>query len=231
MVTNRDVIFEFKEMLGSPPLSDDVTWYDRWIYFYLIRIRSYIIHQKLKKKERVSKFTYQDIDCLELEEENENEITNCKILKTKYSIPKTIGKPVILSLDNSTQYSYVDLQNIKHKLNYRYKSIGNKTIYTLRDIGNSTHIILYSNELKKKIKVHAIFEDPLEAYLTPDCNGKLKYPCKSYYDYEWKLDSDLTKVVLDMSIQKLPQMRIQLNDILNNSTDDIKKNLINQEKQ
>lgn len=224
MITNAEVIYEFKQMTDKHHVSDDTGWSDSWILWYLLRNRAYLVHQKSKQMGRVSRFSQMTTPCMELiPAENCPCVppTDCIALMTKIPIPRGItGIISVTNPDNTVVYPQTESSKIKYRSQQRFKSLADATTWFSEDEGNGTRIYIFSEKPLKYIKATLIPENPIEIQRMVDCDGKTPNECVSNYDLQWKLDSDLTKVAMDMALQSLQRSRGQLSDIKNNGIDD-----------
>ena len=49
-LTNRQVIYDFKDLMSKDRLSDDIGYSNRWIYNHLLNYRAQLLMQKLDKE-------------------------------------------------------------------------------------------------------------------------------------------------------------------------------------
>lgn len=144
---------------------------------------------------------------------------NCKVIKSIYKIP-----PAIKGL-NKTMMSFstlggkgIDLYTEDEQTIYKDDKIRSKFI--MGSIVNG-YLYIWNNPDLKFVKVNAIWQDPTDWALIPDCTGELD-TCYSIADSYYPLDEEDKDLVYDMAIQKLAiPLKLQ-QDQTNDSNESIK---------
>lgn len=221
MLTNREAIYQIKNLAEQSQTSRD-GWSDIWIYKELLKYRARIINQKLETNVRISQFNYQDINCVALVEADKSEYPsyidiNCKLYKSKHIFPKTIRLNSVYNPSNTRQYTVVDIDKVKYRKNTRFDYINKRSFAYLSDSGKGTHMYVVStNPVLENVSVNGLFYDHLEAQTYPNCKGVLNFPCRSYYDYEFKLDENLFTTISEMMLQYFYKLKFGPQDQQNN---------------
>jgi len=207
VITNIEGIYQIKDLFHKNQISQDNTESDRWIFREILKYRSSLVSQKFKQRDFLNNLLYQEI-CISLIEVPVDECIcnvadDCCVYRSKYLVPKSIiPYEFVSNTDNSTSYSRIDTKTIRFKTNTRYKSLNEKSSYYTLDNGTGDYVYIISkNHLLQNVKVKTIFENPLEAQLYPDCNGKIQFPCRSAYDYEFKTDMGLFATVKQLILR------------------------------
>lgn len=230
MITNKEAIYQIKDLLHKDQISSDNTESDRWLFREILKCRSALISQKYKQKDFLNSLLYQEI-CVKLVESNRNDCIcevpdDCAIYVSDMLLPKSIiPYEFISNADNSVQYSKIDTKTVRFKTNTRYSFLNNKSSFYTLDQGLGDHIYVVSkNPLLTNVKVKTIFENPLEAQMYPDCSGNINFPCRSGYDYEFKTDQALFSVIKQIIIKDFGSLMMQapndnISDNRNNPTE------------
>ena len=144
--------------------SDDTIYSDEFLYSLLRDSRNTLLERENKKFTKDSEFhkqticmpleidTYNDCECLPFE-------VKCKVLKSKYKLPKVLtgrNKELlrILTFDGSSQIPFVlstDLKNLKYT---KTKKKGIKYGIT------NSYLVVFNTLQLKGILIEGIFEDP-----------------------------------------------------------------------
>lgn len=225
MVTNADIIYQFKTLTDSHQVSDDNAWFDEWIHTGMLYLRASVVSQKYRKnKHRISAYNEMITPCINLVKAVNCTCvapSGCEPLMTSIVIPDAItGIISITNPDGDVIYNETDSSQVKHRSTQRFKSLADKTFYTLQDEGKGTRIYIFSKKPLKYIRVTLIPRNPIEIQRMKDCSGRVPNFCVSNYDLEWKLDADLTNLVLEFAAANYIRMRYQGTDLKNNSMSD-----------
>lgn len=222
MVTNKEVIYQVKALSEQSQLTRD-GWSDVWIYNETLKYRARILNQKLEQKVPISDFNYQDSPCLNLIEVPKNECDievgdGCTIYRTEYIIPRAIKITSVYNPLNNKQYTLIEKTQVRFRQNTRFSSLNDKSYSYLSDTGMGVFLYVVSkNPLLKSVIIKGIFYNPLEIQTYPSCEGKVKFPCRSFYDYEFKLDDSLRTTVNEMMLSYFYKLKYGPNDLLNNN--------------
>lgn len=188
--------------------SDDSIYSDEFLYSLLKDARVTLLERENKKFTKDSEFhkqticmpliidSYHDCECLPFE-------VKCKILKSKFALPKVLtgrNKELIrvLTIDSYSQIPFIlstDLKNLKYT-----KTKGNGNKYGI--INN--YLTIFNNLQLKVVLIEGIFEDPLEL-------SKISY-CDDAGEIQTCFDLDTTDFPIKSSLN-FPMYQICL-DIL-----------------
>jgi len=224
---NREAIQRVISLYGLGIQSDDIGVSNRHAYSILKSNRSDLLSQKVKKKQVVSTYSYQILPCVQLEtvpaiQCPEIKNTNALILRSKYPIPETLVSMdkhliTVTSLDGSVVYSTVGYKNKTY-------SAGKYTKASPKVYLSPNGYLYISNTLSlDAVTVIGVFKDPIAASTYPQfCNPNKS--CMSYLDYDFPVDGDLERVLVQMSADELiNNFKKGQRDFQNNSKDDTVK--------
>lgn len=220
--------------------SDDTRLSRRHIYSVLLSIRNLLFVQKANKRQPISQWNYQTINCVELIKAEPYECPclpsiGCVILRTKEPLPKPLTGLInghliqsVTSLDGSIIYSPTTWEDKKYKKGSKYTA--NKPDYYIRD----NYLYITTKKGPKAITITGIFEDPVEVKNYPSiCEDKgcgESTPedncpdCQSPLEIDLPIDKDMAKTWIEMAAQELLSMFSQgREDVSNNTRDSLKE--------
>lgn len=212
MATIPEHIYKLRTFIKQH--SDDSIYSDEFLYSLLKDARNTLLERDSKKFTKDSEFhkqticmpliidTYHDCECLPHE-------VKCKILKSKFALPKVItgrNKEMmrVLTVDGYNQIPFIlstDLKNLKYT---RTKAKGNKYGIT------NNYLVIFNNLQLKVVLIEGIFEDPLELTKITFCNNDgeeetcydlntSEFPLKGSLDFPmYQLSLDMLKIPLQI---------------------------------
>jgi hypothetical protein len=212
MATIPEHIYKLRTFIKQH--SDDTIYSDEFLYSLLRDSRNTLLERENKKFTKDSEFhkqticmpliidTYNDCECLPFE-------VKCKVLKSKYKLPKVLtgrNKELmrVLTFDSFTQIPFVlstDLKNLKYS-----KTKGKGTKYGI----TNSHLIIFNTLQLKGILIEGIFEDPLELAKISFCDesgnetqcydlNTTDFPIKGSLSYPmYQLSLDMLKIPLQI---------------------------------
>jgi hypothetical protein len=230
-MTVGEIIQRIQFLYSKGVQSNDSRLTPRHIYNKMLSVRSKLISQEAKKKQRISQWNYQTIPCIELEIAPIHECPclppiGCKILKTKYPLPQPLTNlnnhliQSVTSLDGNIVYSEIGWTEKKYKASNKYTA--DKPDYFIR---NNYLYITHKNG-PKIITVTGLFDDPLEAENYPsfcpdeDCKGENCNDCGSPLDKDFPIDNDLVDTLIEICINELVILFSKNVEDLTNNTQD-----------
>lgn len=226
-ITNREVVNAFRNLVADRiRISDDSGISTRLSLYNILRQRAFILSEKMRARRILSKFNYQTIPCIELCEIQEHECPcapneGYTFLKTKLAVPKPVYNfKSVTSIDGSITYDFVEWDKFVYKINSRIKAQSSAPYYTVKTIGDHSYIYVYNDEHKKFVTVTAIYENPIQVQLFPDCEGKVN-ECARPLDLEFIIDPDLLSVIMDMTFDRHFRPMQTFNDTVSNDNDDV----------
>jgi hypothetical protein len=221
----KEVLQRVQALYSKGVQSDDSRLSFRHIYSIALSIRNLLLTQKLNKKQFVSQWIYQSLNCVELIKAEPHECpclppVGCEIMRTKNKIPKTLtslnGHAIqsVTSIDADINFSETTWKDKKYKKGSKFTST--KPDFFVKD----DYVFITAKKGPKVITIVAIFEDFLDAAqfkglcyepCVPDPMKKsasiVDCPeCISPLDQPFLIDSDLEKTVVEMTVQELGVM-------------------------
>lgn len=209
--------------------SDDSRLEPTIIYSEMLSTRNQLIVRKAQKKQMVSQWNYTTLDCLKTVEAPITECDcvpdiikkNCKVYKVECEFPEVISYKdnyLIETISNSVytkEYSLVSLQDLKNVSGRKY------TANVPRAYIRNSYLYLIDTVHPKQIQLSAVLNDPLDIVKVKDCSCSLYYdPCRSFYDYNFPIDSGLVESLVEMVVSTLINTYMKVpEDITNNSRD------------
>jgi len=226
-----DIIQRIKSLYSKGVQSDDSRLTDRHIYNKMVTVRSKLISQSAKKKQKINQWSYQTIPCIELIKAELHECPcipplGCDILRSKYPIPKPLTDlnshliQSVSTLEGNVIFSEITWNEKKYKSSNKYTA--NKPDYFIR---NNYLYITHRSGLKV-ITLTGLFDNPLEVENFPsfcecdDCNN-----CESILEKEFPIDNDMIETLIDITkIELIEQFSQMVRDSSNNSEDNTSNN-------
>lgn len=229
-LTNREVIYGFKDYLDKQELSNEIGYSNRWIYFHLLNYRATLLNQKYRQV-KVSDLNYQTIPLLSLEEVDNNILKcvpplKCILLKTESVLPSFIHLKSITTPINQSgeviKLTEIDPDHIKYKLESRLPAQLKDTYYYLQNVGSGVHVYIWSNEalFTQGVTIKAMFYEPHIVQAIIDCKGNLD-PCYNYLEAEFPIDPELLSNLYSMALQGLLKPKSTASDIYSDGLDTI----------
>ncbi len=218
METNKVIIQRVQSLYSKGVQSDNSRLSSRHIYDVLCSNRATLLSQEYKKNQRLSSYCYQVIDCVELETIILPD--DCRILRSKYEIPATIVSADRHVIEVSTLNDGLTLKqtvsvNAKYKKGNRYTS--KVPEFYIKD----GYLYVTATLLFESVTIEGVFEQPLQAFTFKSCTPK--NDCKSYLDYIFPMEKDLSTVLIQQTANELIGMFTQAKeDKVNNSQEDVK---------
>tara|TARA_R110000803_G_scaffold45536_1_gene95917 strand:+ start:15 stop:749 length:735 start_codon:yes stop_codon:yes gene_type:complete len=178
----KEIIQRVQSLYSKGVQSDDTRLSSRHIYSKVLTTRAKLLSQKLNKRQPISQWVYQTLDCVELVEALPYECpclpaVGCKILRTKNKLPQPLlgmmngnGIQSVTSLEGSITFSETTWKNKKYSAGSKYTS--SKPDYYLRN----DYLYVTTKGSPKVISITGLFDDPVEAEKFPSICGDT--PCK-----------------------------------------------------
>ena len=183
----------------------------RHIYNKFITVRAKLLREVSNKKQKISDWNYQTLNCVELIEIPAHQCPcipplGCEILRSKFKLPRPItGLNIhliksVTSITGENIYSEVSLKEKEYKKGNKFTS--NKPDYFMED---GYLFLTHIKGSPRIIKVVLLTGDPLEAKkfesYCEDCVDCTD--CESSLDMEFPLDEDMIEVVITISAVEL----------------------------
>jgi hypothetical protein len=246
----KEMIQRVQSLYSKGVQSDDTRLPSRQIYSKLLTGRSRLITQKINKRQQISQWVYQTLDCVEMIKALPYECpclpaVGCQVLRTKLPLPIPLtglqdGHMIqsVTSVEGSIKFSETNWDKKRYSAGAKYTST--KPDFYIRD----NYLFITSKGAPKVISITGLFEDPLEVQAYPSICGAT--PCKDltenkvpeeqgYYPEDHcpecmsPLDMDLP-IAKDMVQTLIELASNELISIFNQGTEDISNNSREDEK-
>ena len=236
-----EIIQRVQSLYSKGVQSDDTRLSARHIYSKILTARARLITQKVNKRQKVSQWNFQTLNCVELIKAEPYECPclpaiGCVILRTKEPLPNPLtglndGHMLqsVTSLEGSIIFSETNWVDKKYKKGNKYTA--NKPDYFIRN----NYLYITTKKGPKAISITGLFEDPLEAESYPGICGtgegcRESTPqddcpdCVSPLDKSLPIDKDMIGTLVEITAQELISMFSQgREDLSNDSIDTLKQ--------
>lgn len=207
--------------------SDDSRLSSRYIYNKFLTVRSVLIANRAKDRQKISQWNYQTLPCIEMVLAPIHECPclpsdDCKILKSKYKIPRVLTDKdrhliqSVSTLDGSFRFSEILWEDIKNQKGNKYT----KTVsgYFIRD----EYLYLSHDKEKEVVTMTALFANPEDVYSFVGSCTQETVSCLSPLDKDFPADSELLDGMISISVQELINLFSRTSvDEANNASDDV----------
>lgn len=233
-MTINEIIQRVQSLYSKGVQSDDTRLTSRHIYNKLLTIRSRLLYQKVNKRQKISTWSYQVLECVELIKAPISECPclpsqACTILRTKFRLPKPITSldqhiiSSVSSLDGTTMFDETTWNTLKYGGGNKYTS--KKPSWYVKD----GYIYITDTKNLKAITIMGLFDDPMEVKNHPSicCENDIVEDCDCILDKQFPIDSDLIDPMIELSLQELIEI---FNNNKEDQTNDSRDNLIQESK-
>lgn len=186
----------------------------RHVYNKLLTARARLISEEIKKKQKISQWNYQTLNCVELIKVDKSECicilpSGCEISRSKYRLPKPLTGfnshiiQQVTTLTGDQIFSEVTIQQKKYKSANKYTA--NKPDFYIKD----GYLYLTHNTDLKVISITGLFEDVEEVKNYPQlCENNISNEdkCISILDKEFPIDMDKIDILVDFTLRELSIM-------------------------
>jgi len=227
MITNI-LIQRVQSLYSKGVQSDDSRLTPRHIYNKLLTVKNRLTYEKLNKKQMLSRWSYQTIQCVILVKVPAYDCPcipafGCSVWRTKSRLPRPIVSinehmiKSVTSIDGAVQFSETTWEAQKYKSGNKYTAY--KPDYYLYD----GYMYFTGKNLPTTVSITGLFEDPLSIYdMEAYCDGTAVEDCLSPLDRDFPIDAEDVEPLIQLTIQELIGIFSQRpQDILNNALDDI----------
>ncbi len=219
-----------QSLYSSGVQSDDSRLSSRHIYNKLLSVRAKLITQKINKKQQISQWNYQPLRCVELIEVPIHECPclppiGCKILRTKYKLPKPLNSLTSHMLKSVTsidgQIVFGEISWIEKKYSKGNKYTSQKPDYFIRD--GYLFITVKNESSPMLLYIEGLFEDPIEVYEFTsfcDCGDGVDTECIDVKDLEFPIDLEQVDTLIELAAKELVEFFLRVpEDKTNDSRD------------
>lgn len=225
----NELIQRVQSLYSKGVHSDDTRLSPIHIYNKMITARSRLLSQEAKKKQKLNRWNYQTMPCIELIRVPKSQCpclppVGCQISRTKFKIPKPLtdyNRHLISSVstvDGDIMYSETAWETLKYESSNKYTG-GDPVWFEL-----SEYVYVVQKLGPKVIAITGLFEDPLEVVSFPsycaekdcvDCD-----PCTDFNEVDFPIDADLVDILVEMAVNELISIfPTMIEDTSNNSSD------------
>jgi hypothetical protein len=249
----KEIIQRIQSLYSKGVQSDDSRLSARHIYSKLLTARARLVTQKIDKRQKVSQWVHQTLDCVELIPALPYECpclpaVGCKVLRTKVELPTPLtgllnGHMIqsVTSLEGSITFSETTWENKKYASGSKYTST--KPDFYIRN----NYLYVTSKKAPKVLTITGLFEDPLEVAKFPSICGEVNCKdlpenigktdleigftpedycpeCISPLDLELPVERDMVETLIEIAANELISVFNQgQEDISNNALDSTKE--------
>lgn len=228
MIT-RKIIQRIQSGYSKGVQSSDSRLTARHIYNKFLTVRARLFYEKSNKKQKISDWNYQTLNCVELIEVPAHQCpcvppVGCEVLRSKNKLPRPITNmnahliKAVTSITGENIYSEITLKEKQYKKGNKYTS--NKPDYFIEDG------YLYTTHIKgspRILKVVMLPGDPLEARQfesycddCPEC-----VDCESPLDMDFPIDDEMGEALIEIAaIELIKEFEDRREDKVPNSEDD-----------
>lgn len=211
-----ELISRTQALYSSGIPSDDIRLSAQLIYSKLLSVRGKLISQTYSKKQKISDWYYETLNCIELIQVPKHECpclpaTGCMILRSKYKLPTPLTG---LANDLIRFVSSVDLEiKIDPITINAYKSQrGNK--YTSRKLNyfiQEGFLYISTPKRIKAVMMQGLFENPIDvAQFQGLCDCTTCDSCIDYREIEFPIGLDMVDTLLELVAQELVSLYKQI---------------------
>lgn len=206
----KEIIQRVQSLYSKGVQSDSTRLSSRHIFSKLVSSRARLIVYKVNKRQQVSQWYYQSLNCVEMIKAPLHECpcvppSGCTILRSKFPLPKpltglTFGHMLqsVSSLEGDTTYSETTWNAKKFKKGSKFTS--RKPDYYIRN----NYIYITCTTVPKVISIVGLFEDPLvEITQNNYCEDENENSCISPLDMNFPVEQDMVDTLVEMAVQEL----------------------------
>ena len=200
-----EIIQRVQSLYSKGVQSDDSKLSSRHIYNKILSVRSRLIVQSSKQRQKLSQWYYVTLPCVELTPAQKYECPclpaiGCTILKSKHALPKPLVNlsqhliKSVTSLDGQVVYSTSTFEDQKYKKGRKYTS--GQPDYWIRD----GYLFTEHRKGPKVVSIEILPQDPAEALAYPSFCGVSETSCISPLDLEFAMDNDKIDTLIEFFI-------------------------------
>jgi hypothetical protein len=164
-------------------ISDDNVWSKRHLMHKIIQLRAGVIDSFKNEPYAFSEQMYQAIQCIEMEEVDQQlcpcaPASGCFWLRSKEPVPKPLVRQYVGGTMGEN-FHFIKWSQAKRIPDARRKAEREAKYYTLREAADGDiYVYVWNDKYTPQITMEAIFENPLNAAVFPQCDkDTLKLRC------------------------------------------------------
>lgn len=193
-------------------ITDTTDLSNRLVYSKLLTVRERMMSQELKKKQKISNWSYQTLPCVKLINIPAHAcpcITpiGCEVLRSEHKLPNVItglvGEAIksVTSIERSIKIDRVEINSIGSQKGNKYTAL--KTNFFIHD----DYLYLTTNTGIKVVTVLGLFADPVEASrfktYCDDCEDC--QDCIDYMEEVFPIEGNLIDGLVELTIAEVAQ--------------------------
>lgn len=229
----KELIQRIQSLYSKGVESDDTRLSSRHIYNKLVSVRSRLVSQQAKKKQKVSQWNYQTLPCIKLIKVPAHDCPclpplGCEILRSEHKLPAPLSGlsndliDWVRSIEKSIKIDRISINALSSQKGNKYS---NKKLQFFIE---NEYLYISTPSNLKVVSMRALFEDPLEAeQFIGYCNENGECTdcgCIDFQEYDFPIDNDLVDTLVEMTIREVVLMFSQsVEDTTNDTRDNIKQ--------
>lgn len=227
----EEIIQRIQSLYSKGVQSDDSRLSTRHIYNKFLTVRTKLLSQKAKSKQKISDWNYQTINCIELIEVPLIEcpcIPNigCSVMRSKYKIPRIMSDynsniiDYLMSVDGGKKFDATNKSELLHIRGNKYTSDSERYLI------ENGYLFVYGKRIPEVVMLRALFEDPFEVNkFIKYCPENASNECFDILTTEFPIDADLTDVMIQLTAEELISIFSQMpQDVKNDNSDTQQQN-------
>ena len=225
-----EIIQRIQSLYSKGVQSDSSRLTPRHIYNKMLTVRTKLLSEKAKKKQKISDWNYQVLQCIEMIDVPKFDypitpIEKCKVRRSKYKIPRVLtdynGNMIdyVMTIDTYEKFDYTNRNEMLYVMGNKYTS--NKKRYLIED----GYLYAYGRNVPYMVRMRAIFEDPIQAYQFKDlCENSKKDACGlDIFEMDFPMDGDQMDILIEFAVQELIVLFSQNQEDLTNDNMDTQR--------
>ena len=203
----KEIIQRVQSLYSKGVQSDDSRLSSRHIYNKLLTIRTRLMSQKSKQKQKISDWNYQTISCVEMIDVDASSCpcitpTGCIVKRSKYRIPKVMTDynknliDYVMTVDSGIKFDPTNKTELIHIRGNKY------TATNKRFLIDNGYLYAYGKMIPDVLQIRALFEDPIEVInFSTLCSEDVS--CIDIFEIDFPIDSDLIDVLIQFAAEEL----------------------------
>lgn len=207
----EELLQRIQSLYSKGVQSDSSRLTPRHIYNKFLTVRTKLLSDKAKKKQKISEWNYQVLPCIEMIDVDVVEcpcipVKGCTVKRSKHPIPKIMSDyngnliDYVMTLDNMDRFDVTNRTEMLYSKGNKYTSNSKKYIF------ENKHLYIYGSNLPITVRMRALFEDPLAATLYEGYCGKEAKPeteCLDMFQADFPIDGDLVDIMIQFTVEEL----------------------------
>ena len=203
-----EIVQRVQSLYSKGVASDDSRLSNRLIYNKMLTVRSRLVVEQAKKKQRISRWNYQTISCIELIEVSTADCPcvpppGCTIMRSRYKLPKPLSDlsrsliDSVMTIDRGIKLNEITINAVNAS---RGNKFAKKSINYFIEGG---YLYVSTPTTISLIKVIGIFEDPIKASQFESYCPNFESKCLDFMEEEFPLDEDMLDVLVQLTVEEV----------------------------